>query len=125
MISAAVYADIVVIAHKEMENLDFSQIGQIYLSKLKIVSGGQFVIPIDHAPFQPIYEEFYTKVIQMTPLQLKAYRSKRKFMEKDSGFKVIEEDRDIVAEVAKTPGALGYIRVKPINENIRVLLVIP
>ena len=49
----------------------------------------------------------------------------RKFMEKDSGFKVIEEDRDIVAEVAKTPGALGYIRVKPINENIRVLLVIP
>ncbi len=116
-------ADIVVITNKssKVDSLTASEVKDLFLQKKKQFPDGSDVVLGDQNNSSPARKELAKKVLGKSLKKLNRYWSKRVFAGKGIPPKVVGDDADMKAWVAKTPNSLGYINAASVDASVKVL----
>ena len=121
--SAAASAGEVVIGHPaiKIDKLTRQQVSDLFLRKVNELADGTQITVFDHKDDELIKEEFYQKVADMTPSQLKAYWAKVQFAGQIFPPLAYSGDQAVKRLVANTRGGIGYIEEGDVDDTVKVL----
>jgi ABC-type phosphate transport system substrate-binding protein len=114
-------AEIVVIVNKDnpASRMFSEQASQFFLGKSAMFT------PIDQGEGSKIRAEFYQKVADKDPAQVKAIWSKLVFTGKATPPKEFKSNAEVKKAVADDPKAIGYIDKSAVDESVKVILTLP
>lgn len=104
-----------------VSSMSDSDVKRIFLGKSKKV-GGAKAAPVDTTEGGAARDAFYSKVVGKNSAQLKSYWSTMIFSGKGTPPKEVSSDADVVAYVAKTKGAIGYVDASAANGSVTTVL---
>ncbi|HEX7641912.1 MAG TPA: hypothetical protein VF798_04500 [Burkholderiaceae bacterium] len=81
--------------------------------------------PIDQADGSAIRTEFYKKVADKEPSQVKAIWSKLVFTGKGKPPKELGSSADVKKAIEADPSAIGYIEKSAVDSSVKVVLTVP
>ena len=111
---------VVIVSQQNAASRMFSeQASQFFLGK-----SNQFT-PIDQADGSPIRADFYRKVADKDPAQVKALWSKLIFTGKATPPKEYATSAEVKKAVAADPKAIGYIEKAAVDDTVKVILTLP
>ncbi len=118
--SAPALAEIAVIVNpKNPATRMFSeQAGQFFIGKSALFT------PIEYTDGTAIRGEFYTKVLQKEPAQVKAIWSKLIFTGKGTAPQEFKTAADVKKAVAADVNAIGYIDKSAVDDTVKVILTV-
>ena len=100
-------------------NLTAEQVSQFYLG----ISNS--FVPVDQAESSPLRAEFYRKVTQREPGQVRAIWAKLTFTGKGRPPKEYASDEEVKKAVASDPNGIGYIAKSSVDASVKVVLSVP
>jgi len=114
-------AEIVVIVNKDnpATRMFSEQASQFFLGKSAMFT------PIDQGEGSKIRTEFYQKIADKDPAQVKAIWSKLVFTGKATPPREFKSNNDVKKAVADDPKAIGYIDKSAVDESVKVILTLP
>jgi len=95
------------------------QAAQFFLGKSNMFT------PVDQPESSPIRADFYHKVADKDPAQVKAIWSKLVFTGKATPPKEYANNADVKKAVAADPKAIGYIDKSAVDDTVKVILTLP
>jgi ABC-type phosphate transport system substrate-binding protein len=113
---------VIVSSKSNITSLSEEQTARIFLGKNDKFPNGQSAIPIDQPEGEAVRDEFYSKVTHKNASQLASYWSKLIFTGEGRLSKIVEDDKEVVKEIANNPNAIGYIDKSALKKNVRVVL---
>jgi hypothetical protein len=118
--SAPAMAEIAVIVNpKNPATRMFSeQAGQFFIGKSALFT------PIEYTDGTAIRNEFYTKVLQKEPAQVKAIWSKLIFTGKGTAPQEFKTAAEVKKAVAADVSAIGYIDKSAVDDSVKVILTV-
>jgi ABC-type phosphate transport system substrate-binding protein len=124
--SLPAFADVVVIVNPKnpVSSLTAQQVAQIYLGRAGVFPSGGAVTPLDLKEGASARDDFYTKVAEKTPGQLKAYRARQMFSGNGAPPREIASDADMRKAVASDPTAIGYIDRSALDGTVKQVLTV-
>ena len=96
-----------------------SQAAQFFLG------GSTMFAPVEQPENSPVRTEFYKKVLEKEPSQVKAIWSKLLFTGKVKEPQVAKSSADVKKIVHSTPNAIGYIDKSEVDDTVKVVGVVP
>lgn len=119
--SFPVHAELVVVVNSKstVGSMNQEQIAQVFLGASNSMK------PIDQADGSPIRVEFYKKVADKEPSQVKAIWSKLVFTGKGKPPKEFASSADVKKAIEADPNAIGYIEKSAVDSSVKVLLAVP
>ena len=119
-VTAPALAEIVVIVNpKNPATRMFSeQAGQFFIGKSALFT------PIEYTDGTAIRTEFYTKVLQKEPAQVKAIWSKLVFTGKGTAPQEFKSAAEVKKAVAADVSAIGYIDKSAVDDSVKVILTV-
>jgi ABC-type phosphate transport system substrate-binding protein len=81
--------------------------------------------PLDQADGSPIRAEFYKKVAEKEPSQVKAIWSKLVFTGKGKPPKEYSSSADVKKAIDADPNAIGYIEKSAVDSSVKVIFTVP
>lgn len=114
-------AEIVVIVNKDnpASRMFSEQASQFFLGKSAMFT------PVDQAEGSKIRAEFYQKIADKDPAQVKAIWSKLVFTGKATPPKEFKSHAEVKKAVADDPKAIGYIDKSAVDDSVKVILTLP
>ncbi len=114
-------AEIVVIVNKDnpASRMFSEQASQFFLGKSAMFT------PVDQAEGSKIRADFYQKVADKDPAQVKAIWSKLVFTGKATPPKEFKSNAEVKKAVADDPKAIGYIDKSAVDDSVKVILTLP
>jgi ABC-type phosphate transport system substrate-binding protein len=114
-------AEIVVIVNKDnpASRMFSEQASQFFLGKSAMFT------PVDQAEGSKIRADFYQKVADKDPAQVKAIWSKLVFTGKATPPKEYKSNAEVKKAVAEDPKAIGYIDKSAVDDSVKVILTLP
>lgn len=114
-------AEIVVIVNKDnpASRMFSEQASQFFLGKSAMFT------PVDQAEGSKIRADFYQKVAEKDPAQVKAIWSKLVFTGKATPPKEFKSNADVKKAVSEDPKAIGYIDKSAVDDSVKVILTLP
>ncbi len=114
-------AEIVVIVNKDnpASRMFSEQASQFFLGKSAMFT------PVDQAEGSKIRADFYQKVADKDPAQVKAIWSKLVFTGKATPPKEYKSNAEVKKAVAEDPKAIGYIDKSAVDDTVKVILTLP
>jgi ABC-type phosphate transport system substrate-binding protein len=94
------------------------QAGQFFIGKSALFT------PIEYTDGTAIRNEFYTKVLQKEPAQVKAIWSKLIFTGKGTAPQEFKSAADVKKAVAADTNAIGYIDKSAVDDTVKVILTV-
>lgn len=124
--SAANFAEIVVITSpaSNIPKLSIKDADKIFLRSMKRIKSSD-IVPVDLKYNHPVRDEFYMKISNKTPRQVKSYVTKRLFSGKSKLHRMLASEELIKQWVLKEKNRIGYIDKKNIDESTVILLTLP
>ena len=118
--SAPAFADIAVIVNpKNPATRMFSeQAAQFFIGKSSLFT------PIDYNEGAAIRNEFYSKVLQKEPAQVKAIWTRLVFTGKGSAPREFNSAAEVKKAVAADVSAIGYIDKSAVDDSVKVILTV-
>lgn len=111
---------VVIVSAKNPASRMFSeQAAQFFLGKSTMFT------PVDQAEGSAIRAEFYHKIADKDPAQVKAIWSKLVFTGKATAPKEYKSNAEIRKAVADDPKAIGYIDKSAVDDSVKVILTLP
>ena len=111
---------VVIVSQKNPATRMFSeQASQFFLGKSAMFT------PVDQAESSAIRADFYHKVADKDPAQVKAIWSKLVFTGKATPPKEYNSDAEVKKAVAADPKAIGYINKNSVDDTVKVILSLP
>lgn len=95
------------------------QASQFFLGKSTMFT------PVDQAESSAIRAEFYKKVADKEPSQVKAIWSKLVFTGKGSLPKEYNSNADVKKAIAADPNGIGYIEKSAVDASVKVVATLP
>jgi len=95
------------------------QAAQFFLGKSNMFT------PVDQPESSPIRADFYHKVADKDPAQVKAIWSKLVFTGKATPPKEYANSAEVKKAVAADPKAIGYIDKSAVDDTVKVILTLP
>ena len=95
------------------------QSAQFFLGKSNMFT------PVDQPESAPIRADFYKKVADKDPAQVKAIWSKLVFTGKATPPKEYANSAEVKKAVAADPKAIGYIDKASVDDTVKVILTLP
>lgn len=114
---------VIVNPQSQLSQLSPQEVENIFLLKTPKLPSGEPAKPFDQAT--EFKEIFYSKVANKNLAQLKAYWSKLIFTGKAVPLKELNDDAEVVEQVATTPGAIGYVQESAVTDQVKVVLTLP
>ncbi len=124
-VAAATAADVVVVVARNspIESLSSTQLSDIYLGRLKQLTSGTPVIPVDQTESSPAREAFYQSYLGRTLAQIQAHWSRLIFIGRGSPPRALADSRSVAELVAGNTNTIGYIEAAALNEQLRVVKI--
>lgn len=121
----AAAAEVAIIANKSvpMNEVNRLQLIDIYTGDLRSWSNGKPVVVMDLKPNNEIKDLFY-KFLGRTPSRMKSLWLKRLLAGEGDPPKSVESETEMVAKVAATPGAIGFVSRTAVNDTVKTLAII-
>lgn len=119
-------AEIAIIVHPSASftSLTEDQVSRIFLGKTKIFPTGDRAVPINQTSGDEITDKFNLKICKKNESQYRAYWSRLIFTGREIPPKNAGSDKEVIEQVANTPGYVGYIDTAMVNDRIKVVLTI-
>jgi ABC-type phosphate transport system substrate-binding protein len=116
-----VAAETVVIVNKDnpATRMFSEQASQFFLGKSAMFT------PIDQAEGSKIRADFYQKIADKDPSQVKAIWSKLVFTGKATPPKEFKSNSEVKKAVADDPKAIGYIDKAAADDSVKIILTLP
>jgi ABC-type phosphate transport system substrate-binding protein len=117
--------DIIVIGNRSVpaSQLSPKEIKKIYLGKKKNWSNGLKVVFVMLVK-NDVSEKFLKVLVRKNPSMYSKYWKKKMFTGSGTPPIVFDKEKDLVAYVAKTKGAVGYVSSKSYSESVKFLSVL-
>lgn len=127
LVATSAYADMAVIvnAKNPIKTLTEDEVRQIFLGRMRLFPATQRNIdPVDQDASLPGFNHFYQVVANLTPTALQRLRAMYLFSGKGLLPKMLPNEADVLAFVARNPDAIGYIRKERMNAEVKSVLII-
>ena len=111
----------VVSAKSQVTSLSRDQVSDIFLGKLSRFPDGVLAAPIDQEEGSRTRDDFYRRLADKTPAQLKAYWSKIIFTGRGQPPETVANGIEVKRRLAANPAAIGYIDSTLVDASVRVL----
>lgn len=117
-------AEVVVVGHpaRKAAELDAQQVKRIWLGQVKHTPDGEAAHPVDHAVASRTRDDFYLKLLDKSPNQVKAYWARITFTGKGEAPPTVADDAAVKEWLAQHPDAIGYIDAASVDARVKVLL---
>ena len=125
--TAAAHAELVVVVNPKnpAASLTQEQVASIYLGRTASFPQGGAATPLDQKEGASPRDEFYGKVADKNPGQVKAYWAKLMFSGKAQPPRELVSSADVKRAVAGDPSAIGYIEKSALDASVKSVLVVP
>ncbi|MBL4867779.1 MAG: hypothetical protein JKY67_15530 [Pseudomonadales bacterium] len=126
LLSVKSYADIAVIVSQNspLTSATTDEISALFLAKTNRLKGVHLK-PIDILSGEKIRNTFYKAVTKKSPMQMKAYWSRLIFTGKGIPPSIAESAEDVIDMIIEEPNQIGYIDIKDVNSDVKVILTAP
>jgi TonB family protein len=120
----SVASDFKVIANSRVktDTISAEEIRRVYLEEDKSLAGGAHVVPVLEKD-GPVHEAFLQRYIGISEQDLQAYYRALLFTGRGSLPKALETDEEVVAYVARTRGAIGYVSGEANTDGVKTLAI--
>jgi len=108
-----------IISNKKMKTLSKTQIKAIFLKKITIIDDLK-IIPINLDARDSLRLKFEKKILNMNFNRLKSYWTKQHYLGHRPPISMKSQD-SIKAFVKKVDGAIGYIEIKNLDDNLKII----
>ncbi len=115
---------VIVNARNPVATMTAEQVAQVFLGRSTSFPAGGSVAPVDQKEGATIRDEFYTKVADKNPGQVKAYWAKQMFSGKGSPPRELASSADIKHAVASDAAAIGYIEKSAVDASVKAVLTV-
>jgi len=117
-------ADVVAVvsSQSQITTLTRTQVMDIFLGKRTRFPDGSSAIPIDQAEGSAARAEFYTRLADMSPAQLKSFWSRIIFTGRGQPPKTVATDLEAKRLLLADPNSIGYIDRSLVDSSVRVVL---
>jgi len=117
-------ADIVAVvsSKSQITTLSKTQVMDIFLGKRTRFPDGSSAIPIDQAEGSAAREEFYSRLADMSPAQVKAFWSRIIFTGRGQPPKAVATGVEAKKLLIADPNTIGYIDQSLVDSSLRVVL---
>ncbi|QJR10619.1 hypothetical protein DSM104443_01683 [Usitatibacter rugosus] len=105
-------------------SMSADQVSQLFLGRSTSFPGGGTAAPVDQKEGSALRDEFYTKVADKNPGQVKAFWAKQMFSGKGQPPKELGSSADVKKAVAADPNAIGYIEKGALDGTVKSVLAI-
>ncbi|MGA3156840.1 MAG: phosphate ABC transporter substrate-binding protein [Steroidobacteraceae bacterium] len=121
---SAVSADVVpvVSSKSSIASLSKSQVIDIFLGRRTRFPDGSLAVPIDQTEGSAARDEFYSKIADMSPAQVKAFWSKIIFTGRGQPPVAVTTSVEAKKALAANPNAISYIDMGLVDSSVRVVL---
>lgn len=118
------YAKIAIVASKNshISSLTKEEIEKIFLSKTRESDDGMIIITVQPEK-REIQDEFYKKITNKTPSQLKAYWASIIFTGRGEPPRVFKDFKELLEFIANNPRVIGYIPEELVEEDLFKVLM--
>jgi ABC-type phosphate transport system substrate-binding protein len=106
------------------EALSKEELARIYQRKKLFWTNGTPIVPLSLPTTNPLRRVFSRAVLNEQPEELDAYWNEQYFHGISPPY-VLASEEAVVAFVATTPGAIGYVHATAVNSHVRVVLSLP
>lgn len=122
-IQSTAWAEVVVIVSNQstVTELTKEQVVDIYKGTVKTFPNGQQAIPLDLAKGETSRELFLSKVIERTEDQVRSYWAQQIFTGKGKPPQTMDEEEEMLMNVADNPNMVGYIDSSNVDESVKVV----
>jgi len=119
--AASTRAEVVVVVNAKAAEASLSkdQVAQFFLGKSTAMT------PVEQGADSAVRAEFYKKVLDKEPGQVKALWSKLVFTGKATMPKEVGDNAAVKAALAANPKAIGYIDKSAVDATVKVVLAAP
>ena len=121
--SATAAADVVpvVSAKSSIQALSRNELTDIFLGKKMRFPNGQQAIPLDQEVGSPSRDQFYSSVVGISAVQLKAHWSKIIFTGRGKPPKAVADGVQLRKLIAADAQSIGYIDRELVDDSVRVV----
>lgn len=121
----SLFAEVLVVtgANSPSVSMSRTQICDVFIGKVKSLPNGINATPIDQPEFNPLREEFYSKVTNKSVAQVKTNWAKLYFTGRGVPPREGAGSEDVKRMVNSMPGAIGYIGRSSLDGSVKVLYV--
>jgi ABC-type phosphate transport system substrate-binding protein len=122
-----VRAELVVIVNPKnpAASMSAEQVAQVFLGRSNSFPGGAAATPLDQKEGAPVRDEFYTKVTDKNPGQVKAFWAKQMFSGNGSPPRELGSSAEVKRAVAADPTAIGYVEKGAVDSSVKGVLSVP
>jgi ABC-type phosphate transport system substrate-binding protein len=116
-------ADMVVIAHVDVPNIDSQTLARIYTGKV-IEVNGIHIEPFNLSSGQPERTQFLQQILGRTDDNYIGYWIVRKSIGKGTAPPELKTQQELIETIRNTPGGIGYIDRKQVPDDVKVLSIV-
>lgn len=113
----------VVSAKSTVQVLGKNEIADIFLGRKLRLPDGQPVVPLDQQVGSPLRDEFYSSVVGISAVQLKAHWSKIIFTGRGKPPRAVSNEIEVRKAIATNPQFIGYIERSLVDDSVRVVRI--
>jgi ABC-type phosphate transport system substrate-binding protein len=120
-------AELVVIVNPKnpAASMSAEQVAQVFLGRSTSFPGGGAATALDQKEGAAVRDEFYTKVADKNPGQVKAFWAKQMFSGNGSPPRELGSSSDVKRAVASDPTAIGYVEKGALDSTVKSVLIVP
>ncbi len=124
---AALYAragDVKIIANESVKagSITINELRDVFLEKRTQLKDGSTVVPVLERS-GPAHEAFLKEYLDRDSAEIQTYYQGLTFSGKGTMPKEVESDAEVVAYVARTRGAIGYVGAEALTVGVKVLAI--
>ncbi len=122
LIASAAHAQVSVIVNKSVpENgIPASKLANIYSLEITKWGNGSRIVVFDYSSANNQQNSFYS-YISKSSLDLKKEWMKKQLTGEAKAPETLNSDDEVLAKVASTPGAIGYVKSSLVNSSVKVV----
>ncbi len=116
-------AELLVHSETALTSIGRDQLRAIFALQKAHWSDGSPIIVLRFASNTALHKSFCTQQLGVSPQQLEAVWERRVFTGQGRRPTIVQDEQEMLMEIARTPGAIGYISERIEHENVKFLTI--
>jgi len=127
LVSSSTHAELAVIVapSTDIDSISIEQLQRLYLNRANRFPNGVRLIPVDQKTGTPQALEFTEKALGKSSTELSEYWSRRMFSGKGHPPRQYKGDAEVLQQVAGSDELIGYVDAASVDDNVKIILLIP
>ena len=116
-------AEIVVVVARDnpVEALQANEVNDLFLGRSSRLPNGQLASPIEQTEGSAAQNEFYQRVLERSPAQMKAHWSKLVFTGRGEPPPSVAGDAAMIEALTADPRTIGYVDSSSVDERVKIV----